>query len=102
MSKVLRCRDVGTDCGFEARGKTEEEILGVVSDHARKAHGKTNVPPDMVAKLRAAIREVPPAGGTFPDKNVVEAPPAGGTFLDENVVEEAEGSCGTTPSCGCH
>lgn len=71
MNKVLRCRDVGTDCGFEARGKTAEEILGTVSEHARKAHGKTNVPPDMIAKLRAAIRE------------------------------EAEGSCGTTPSCGC-
>ena len=71
MNKLLRCRDVGTDCGFEARGKTVEEILGKVSEHARKAHGKTEVPPDMVAKLRSAIRE------------------------------EAEGSCGTTPSCGC-
>lgn len=72
MSKVLRCHDVGTDCGFEARGKTEEEILGVVSEHARKAHGMTDVSPAMAAKLRAAIRE------------------------------ETGDSCGTTPSCGCH
>jgi predicted small metal-binding protein len=27
MNKVLKCRDVGTDCGFEGRGKTAEEIL---------------------------------------------------------------------------
>lgn len=72
MSKVLRCRDVGTDCGFEASGKTAEEILGVVSEHAGKAHGMTDVSPALTAKLRAAIRE------------------------------EGEGSCGTTPSCGCH
>jgi predicted small metal-binding protein len=27
MKKILKCRDVGVDCDFEASGKTEEEVL---------------------------------------------------------------------------
>jgi len=71
MNKVLRCRDVGTDCGFETYGKTAEEILGKVSEHARTAHGMTDLSPALAAKLRAAIRE------------------------------EGENLRGTIPSCGC-
>ena len=26
MAKIVRCRDVGVDCDFEARGETEKEI----------------------------------------------------------------------------
>ncbi len=57
MPKVLRCRDVGVDCDFVVRGETEEEILGKAKEHGRKKHNMKEIPPEMLAKARAAIRE---------------------------------------------
>lgn len=36
MEKVLRC-----DCGFEARGEHEDDLVAAVQSHAREAHGMT-------------------------------------------------------------
>lgn len=57
MAKVLRCRDVGVDCDFEARADTEEALLAKMKEHAEKDHGMTSIPEDMVVKLKAAIKE---------------------------------------------
>ena len=56
MGKVLRCRDVGTDCDFEARGESEEEIMQKVAKHAKEEHGMEEIPEDMATQVRAAIR----------------------------------------------
>jgi len=58
MAKELRCRDVGMNCDFETRGNTEEEVLQHAAAHARSAHEITEMPPDLAAKVRAAIRTV--------------------------------------------
>ena len=58
MAKQLRCRDVGLNCDFEARGTTEEEVLQKAVLHARTAHHITDVPPELASKVRAAIRNV--------------------------------------------
>ena len=57
MGKVLKCRDAGADCDFEARGATEEDILRQVAEHVKKDHGMTEISPDLLAKVKAAIRE---------------------------------------------
>lgn len=57
MAKVMRCRDVGADCDFEARGQTEQEILAQCTEHARAAHGITEIPPELAERVRAAIRD---------------------------------------------
>lgn len=57
MSKVMKCRDVGVDCDFEARGETEQEVLQKCSDHARKDHGMEEIPPDLAMKVQAAIHD---------------------------------------------
>ena len=57
MSRIMRCRDVGADCDFIAEGQNDEEIIAKVTQHAREAHGYPDIPPDMVAKVRAAIHE---------------------------------------------
>lgn len=57
MAKVVRCRDAGADCDFEARAETEEELFKMVAEHAREAHGMEEVPPETLEKVRAAIRE---------------------------------------------
>jgi predicted small metal-binding protein len=56
MAKVLRCRDVGLDCEGELRADTEEELLEKAAEHAQTVHNMTQMPPEVVAKVRAAIR----------------------------------------------
>jgi predicted small metal-binding protein len=38
VEKVYTCKDAGYDCPFEARGKTEVEVLLMASEHGRKVH----------------------------------------------------------------
>ena len=56
MAKELRCRDIGMNCDFEARGATEDDVLKQAVAHARSAHQITEMTPDLAAKVRAAIR----------------------------------------------
>ena len=64
MSKILRCRDIGVDCDFEARGATEEEILQQCSEHGRTAHGIQELTPELLMLVLGAIREEPEAHAT--------------------------------------
>lgn len=57
MTKVMKCRDVGVDCDFEARGETDQEILRQCAEHARSAHGMNPIPPDVAARIKGAIHE---------------------------------------------
>jgi predicted small metal-binding protein len=58
MAKAIKCRDVGVDCDFEARADTMEELLQKCAEHAKTAHGMTQIPPDLIAKVQGAIRDV--------------------------------------------
>jgi predicted small metal-binding protein len=58
MTKVLSCRDVGVDCDFEARGETEEEVMKKTAQHAKEAHGMTEIPQEIVEKCQKAIRDL--------------------------------------------
>jgi predicted small metal-binding protein len=58
MTKELRCRDVGMDCDFNARGATEDEVLKQAVAHASTAHQIKEMTPELAAKVRAAIRSV--------------------------------------------
>jgi predicted small metal-binding protein len=57
MTKVLRCKDVGMDCDFEARAETEEEILKKVAVHAESTHNMKEIPGEVLRKVRSAIRD---------------------------------------------
>lgn len=57
MGKVLKCRDVGVDCDFEARGDTVDEILQKAAEHAKGCHTGTQMTPELVVKIRGAIKE---------------------------------------------
>jgi predicted small metal-binding protein len=56
MAKLLRCKDVGVDCDFVARGKTEEEVLNKAAEHARKDHGIKRVTKDYKESWKKRIR----------------------------------------------
>ena len=56
----VSCRDVGVDCDFRGTGKTEEELMNNLIDHAIKDHGYTReyvMKPEMQEKIKAKIKE---------------------------------------------
>ncbi len=57
MAKVLRCKDIGMDCDFEARAETEDELLEQAAQHAAQVHEITEMTPDLVEKVRGAIAD---------------------------------------------
>ena len=58
MAKAIKCRDVGVDCDFEARAETLDELMKQCAEHAKSAHGMKEIPAELVAIVRAAIRNV--------------------------------------------
>jgi len=50
----FKCKDVGFDCGFVAKGKTEEEILSQCKTHAIQDHKMK--PEDITDELRGKIK----------------------------------------------
>lgn len=56
MAKHLGCRDLGMNCDFEAHGTSDEEIMRQAAAHARQAHQIADTPPELAAKVQAAIR----------------------------------------------
>lgn len=57
MGKMLRCSDVGLDCDAVIRAETEGELMKKVAEHAKDAHGMTEISPETVAKVKAAIQD---------------------------------------------
>ncbi len=52
----FKCQDIGMSCGFEIRGAaSRDEALKLASVHAKEAHGLAPIPPDVAAKVSAAI-----------------------------------------------
>ena len=59
MAKILRCRDLGTNCPKEIRAQTEEELLKLAAEHAEKDHGfpVSKIPPSILAMVKASIKD---------------------------------------------
>ena len=57
MGKLLECAkvDPSSGCGHVVRGETEEEVLKKAAEHA-KEHGIREVTPELMARVKANIR----------------------------------------------
>ncbi|HEU4700268.1 MAG TPA: DUF1059 domain-containing protein [Gemmatimonadales bacterium] len=55
--KEMRCRDVGMDCDFVARGKDENDVMHQAAEHARTRHNLHHIPPELASRVRSAIHE---------------------------------------------
>jgi predicted small metal-binding protein len=59
-AKYIACAtivpEVTADCPFEASAATEDELLKKVAAHAAHDHGITEVTPELLAKVKAAIQ----------------------------------------------
>ena len=57
MEKLLRCRNMGLDCDFEACGETTEEVLKTAVDHARAIHGLKDISEKDLMRARENIQD---------------------------------------------
>jgi predicted small metal-binding protein len=55
--KSLKCGDLMPGCKVEVVGKDINEVMAKASEHAKKDHGMNSIPPDVAAKVKAAIKE---------------------------------------------
>lgn len=55
--KEMRCRDVGLDCDFVARGTDEKDVMHQAAEHARTRHHMHHIPPELASRVRSAIHE---------------------------------------------
>lgn len=55
--KLVRCRDHGFDCEFEAHSHSEDEVLQAAGKHAHEVH-KLDITPELVQQVRGSIQDV--------------------------------------------
>jgi len=57
MAKSIKCSDAGVDCDWSATAETEEELLKKVHEHAKEEHGFTEMPQELLAKVKENIKD---------------------------------------------
>jgi len=57
MEKRIACNDVVPGCPFTATAASEEELLRKVVAHASQDHGVDDPSPELVARVRSAIKD---------------------------------------------
>jgi predicted small metal-binding protein len=45
------------NCSFEATAKTEDELMKKILEYASKTHNMNTISPDMMAKIKKAIKK---------------------------------------------
>lgn len=60
MGYEIACGDVMPGCPAHFEADSEDALLAQVGEHAGAEHGVTDIPAEVLAQVRAAIR---PAGG---------------------------------------
>jgi predicted small metal-binding protein len=53
----FKCADLGMKCSFEATAKTEDELMKKIAEHGAKAHDIKKISPDMMSKIKKAIKK---------------------------------------------
>jgi predicted small metal-binding protein len=54
---VLRCGDLMPGCSAVIEGKDEAEVMAKGAEHAKTAHQMASIPPEIAAKVKAAIKD---------------------------------------------
>ena len=57
MAKVLHCNDVIPGCKFEARGKSEEEVIAEYVDHLATAHNMPEISEEILGMVSKVVLE---------------------------------------------
>jgi predicted small metal-binding protein len=57
MPKQLSCGDLMPGRKAVIEGKDENQVMARAAEHAKKDHRVENIPPELAAEVRAAIKE---------------------------------------------
>jgi predicted small metal-binding protein len=58
VSKTVSCKDLGSiECTWEGKADTEEELIELAKAHGRDVHGITEVSPELMEQIKAAIKD---------------------------------------------
>lgn len=57
MTRVLHCADAGFECDKTLEGETDDDVMSKAAEHAREAHGMTEIDEETGQKLRSLIHE---------------------------------------------
>ena len=52
----FKCSDTGMTCPFETSAATESELMTKIAKHASDAHGMKTISPEMMEKVKKAIK----------------------------------------------
>ncbi|GGM78923.1 hypothetical protein GCM10007108_16400 [Thermogymnomonas acidicola] len=56
-SYKFKCRDIGMDCDFKASGKTVDELMPKIAEHAKNAHHIEQIDDNLKQKVQSAIKK---------------------------------------------
>jgi predicted small metal-binding protein len=55
--KQLRCADAGFECDAVIQGEDEQEVMSKAAEHARDAHGMTEIDEETGQQIRSLIHD---------------------------------------------
>ena len=58
MAKKFACSDVVSGCSWSTSAKDEKELFQKISEHATKAHKMSEIPDEILKKVKSKIKNV--------------------------------------------
>ncbi|PJC51101.1 MAG: hypothetical protein CO032_01265 [Nitrosopumilales archaeon CG_4_9_14_0_2_um_filter_34_16] len=58
MTKKFACGDVVDGCEWSVTAKDENELFQKISEHAKNVHEMTDIPDEIVHKVKSKIQEI--------------------------------------------
>lgn len=58
MAKKISCGDVVSGCDWSATAKDEQELFQKISEHAKNHHNMSEIPDEIIQKVRSKITDV--------------------------------------------
>ncbi len=53
----FQCKDLGMDCTWSAKDKSQDKLIAKIAAHAKKAHNMATIDDAMMGKVKAAIKQ---------------------------------------------
>ena len=58
MAKKFACGDVVNDCAWSTTAKDENELFEKILEHAKNAHNMSEIPDEIIQKVKSKIHEI--------------------------------------------
>ncbi len=58
MTKKFACGDVVNGCAWSTTANDEKELFQKISEHAKDVHNMTEIPDEIIKKVKSNIKEI--------------------------------------------